>query len=140
MDAMRLAIDQIQLYPDGACYALREKIATVRGLKPDSIIVGNGSNEIIELLGHCFLRPGVEVVMGAQAFIVYKLVALLFGARPVEVPMPNFRHDVEALWGLLMSALRWFVASPNNPTGQSNTEAELVYLAENLPAGVPMCR
>ena len=85
------------------------KIAAVRGLKPDSIIVGNGSNEIIELLGHCFLRPGVEVVMGAQAFIVYKLVALLFGARPVEVPMPNFRHDVEALLGLLMSALRWFL-------------------------------
>jgi histidinol-phosphate aminotransferase len=140
MDAMRRAIDQIQLYPDGACYALREKIAAVRGLKPDSIIVGNGSNEIIELLGHCFLRPGVEVVMGAQAFIVYKLVSLLFGARPVEVPMPNFRHDVEALLGAVNERTAMvFVASPNNPTGQSNTEAELVYLAENLPAGVLLC-
>lgn len=140
MEAMRQAIDKVQLYPDGACHALREKIAAVRGLNPESIIVGNGSNEIIELLGHCFLRPGVEVVMGAQAFIVYKLVSLLFGAKPVEVPMPDFRHDVQALLGAVNERTAMvFVASPNNPTGQANTEAELVYLAENLPAGVLLC-
>ena len=140
MEAMRQAIEQVQLYPDGACHALREKIAAVRGLKSESIIVGNGSNEIIELLGHCFLRPGVEVVMGAQAFIVYKLVSLLFGAKPVEVPMPDFRHDVRALLDAVNERTAMvFVASPNNPTGQANTEAELVYLAENLPAGVLLC-
>lgn len=140
MDAMARAIDQAHLYPDGSCHALREKIAAVRGLKADSIIVGNGSNEIIELLGHCFLRPGVEVVMGAQAFIVYKLVALLFGARPVEVPMPNFRHDVDALLEAVNERTAMvFVASPNNPTGQSNTESELVHLAEHLPPGVLLC-
>ncbi len=140
MEAMRQAIEKVQLYPDGACHALREKIAAVRGLNPESIIVGNGSNEIIELLGHCFLRPGVEVVMGAQAFIVYKLVSLLFGAKPVEVPMPDFRHDVQALLGAVNERTAMvFVASPNNPTGQANTEAELVYLAENLPAGVLLC-
>jgi histidinol-phosphate aminotransferase len=57
MEAMRQAIEQVQLYPDGACHALREKIAAVRGLKSESIIVGNGSNEIIELLGTLFLTP-----------------------------------------------------------------------------------
>ena len=140
MDAMRNAINQVHLYPDGSCHTLREKIATVRGLNPQSIIVGNGSNEIIELLGHCFLRPGVEVVMGAQAFIVYKLVSLLFGAKPVEVPMPDFRHDVQALLNAVNERTAIvFVASPNNPTGQSNTEAELVYLSENLPDGVLLC-
>ena len=59
--------------------------------------MGNGSNELIELLGHVFLRPGLEVVMGAQAFIVYKLVTHLFGATPVEVPMQDFGHDLEAM-------------------------------------------
>ena len=78
--------------------------------------------------------------MGAQAFIVYKLVSLLFGAKPIEVPMPDFRHDVQALLNAVNERTAIvFVASPNNPTGQSNTEAELVYLSENLPDGVLLC-
>ena len=68
MDAMRNAINQVHLYPDGSCHTLREKIATVRGLNPQSIIVGNGSNEIIELLGHCFLTSGCGSRDGCAGF------------------------------------------------------------------------
>lgn len=140
VSAAELALRTAHLYPDGGCCALREKIAATRGLSPDSILVGNGSNEIIELLGHAFLRPGVEVVMGAQAFIVYKLVAKLFGATPVEVPMPDFCHDVDAMLAAVTERTRLlFVASPNNPTGMANTEADLVRLAQNLPEHVIFC-
>ncbi|MGJ8652347.1 MAG: histidinol-phosphate transaminase [Opitutaceae bacterium] len=134
------ALQTAHLYPDGGCHYLREKLAEVRGVSADSILIGNGSNEIIELLGHAFLRPGVEVVMGSQAFIVYKLVAKLFGATPVEVPMADFGHDVDAMLAAVTEKTRLlFVASPNNPTGIANTEADLIRLAESLPEHVVFC-
>jgi histidinol-phosphate aminotransferase len=134
------AMESAQLYPDGSCHALRQKIAKLRGVSSDSILVGNGSNELIELLGHAFLRPGLEVVMGAQAFIVYKLVTQLFGATPVEVPMAQFGHDLDAMLAAVNERTRLlFVASPNNPTGVANSEADLLKLAESLPAHVILC-
>ncbi len=134
------ALKSAQLYPDGGCQALRQKIAELRGVSPESILVGNGSNEIIELLGHAFLRPGLEVVMGAQAFIVYKLVTKLFGATPVEVPMSDFGHDLGAMLDAVTERTRLlFVASPNNPTGVANTEADLLKLLQALPEHVILC-
>jgi histidinol-phosphate aminotransferase len=134
------ALKSAHLYPDGSCYELRQKIAEKQGISPDSILVGNGSNELIELLGHLFLRPGLEAVMGSQAFIVYKLVTRLFGAKPVEVPMVDFGHDLEAMLAAVSSRTRLlFVASPNNPTGIANTEADLLALVEQLPEHVILC-
>jgi histidinol-phosphate aminotransferase len=140
VDAGKRAIEQAHLYPDGGCHDLRHAIARLRGVPTDSILIGNGSNEIIELLGHAFLRPGTEVVMGEQAFIVYKLVAKLFGATPVEVPMRDFAHDLGAMRDAITDKTRLlFVASPNNPTGAANTEAELLELADGLPDHVIFC-
>ena len=140
MTAAQAALKQAHLYPDGGCGALREAIAGVRGVDKDAIIVGNGSNEIIELLGHAFLRPGLEVVMGERAFIVYKLVAKLFGATPVEVPMVDYGHDLKAMRAAVTDRTRLlFVASPNNPTGVANSENDLVELAESLPEHVIFC-
>lgn len=131
------AMHSSQYYPDGGCLALRAKIAEVRGLKADQILVGNGSNELIELLGHAFLRPGLEVVMGSQAFIVYKLVSKMFGATPVEVPMVNFAHNLDAMEAAVTGRTRMlFVASPNNPTGMANSAQSLIDLANRLPEQV----
>lgn len=134
------ALKTAHLYPDGSCYELCHKISEKRGISPDSILVGNGSNELIELLGHLFLKPGLEVVMGSQAFIVYKLVTRLFGATPVEVPMRDFGHDLEAMLAAVNSRTRMlFVASPNNPTGIANSEADLLALVDQLPEHVILC-
>jgi histidinol-phosphate aminotransferase len=140
MAAAQASLKSAHLYPDGACGQLRAAIAEVRGVDEDTIIVGNGSNEIIELLGHAFLRPGLEVVMGEQAFIVYKLVTKLFGATPVEVPMLDFAHDLKAMRAAVTDHTRlMFVASPNNPTGMANLEADLIELTESLPEHVILC-
>jgi histidinol-phosphate aminotransferase len=140
VEAAQSALGSAHLYPDGACSKLRKAIAGDRGIAEDAIIVGNGSNEIIELLGHAFLRPGLEVVMGAQAFIVYKLVCKLFGATPIEVPMLEYGHDLKAMRAAVTERTRLlFVASPNNPTGVANAEADLVELAESLPEQVIFC-
>jgi len=135
--AARRALEQGQLYPDGGCFALRQKLAEVHGLDPAQFAVGNGSNEIIELLGHAFLGPGDEVVMGRPEFVVYKLVAHLFGAKVVEVPLVRFRNDLGALARAVTPRTKLvFVASPNNPIGTANTEAELLAFARALPESV----
>jgi histidinol-phosphate aminotransferase len=132
--AARAALEHGELYPDGGCYALREKLAATRGLKPDQFVVGNGSNEIIELLGHALLGPDDEVVMGAPAFVVYKLVTLLFGARAVEVPLLNYRHDLPRIAAAITPRTKLvYVCSPNNPTGTANSEEELLAFARALP-------
>jgi histidinol-phosphate aminotransferase len=131
------ALGQAELYPDGGCFVLRQKLAARHGLAPDQLVVGNGSNEILELLGHVFLRPGDEVVMGAPAFIVYKLVTLLFGARAVEVPLVNHRHDLRALAAAITPRTKLvFRPSPNNPTGTANTEEEIIAFVRGLPEHV----
>lgn len=140
VEAGKLALDVAHLYPDGGTHELRAAIAKARGVDSEQVIVGNGSNELLELLGHAFLRPGVEAVMGDQAFIVYKLVAKLFGATPVEVPMKNFAHDLDAMLAAVTDRTRlFFVASPNNPTGAANTESELIEIARALPDHVLLC-
>ncbi|MBO93440.1 MAG: histidinol-phosphate transaminase [Opitutales bacterium] len=135
--AAERALQDLRLYPDGGGIALRKNIALARGIQPDEIILGNGSNEIIELLGHAFLRPGDEVLCGSLSFVVYRLVALLFGAKPVEIPMPDFMHDLDAMREAVTEKTRLiFVASPNNPTGVANSAEELVRFARELPEHV----
>jgi histidinol-phosphate aminotransferase len=132
--AAKQALEQGELYPDGGCFALRQKLAAQWGLAVDQFVIGNGSNEIIELLGHVFVGPGDEVVMGAPAFVVYKLVTLLFGARAIEVPLREWRHDLDAITRAITPRTKLvYVCSPNNPTGTANTEAELLAFARALP-------
>lgn len=126
-----------RLYPDGGYFALRQKLAERYGLGLEQFIVGNGSNEILELLGHAFVRPGVECVMGAPAFIVYKLVTRLFGGAPVEAPLVNMRHDLAKLAAAVTPRTRLvFLPSPNNPTGTANGEQEIMDFVRALPEHV----
>src|ERR1700730_15343811 len=86
--AMRAALDRAHLYPDGGGFYLRTALAAKLGLARENIILGNGSNEIIEFIGHAFLKPSDEVVTSEHAFIAYKLIAVLFGARTIDTPSP----------------------------------------------------
>jgi len=138
--AGRKALEQAHLYPDGGCTFLREKLAAKWRLKPTNFVIGNGSNEVMILLAQAFLRPGEEVVFGSQAFVVYKLATMLFGATPVEVPMPGFRHDLAAMRAAVTSRTRIvFLASPNNPTGGTDRPGDILALASSLPEDVIFC-
>jgi len=135
--AGKAALEHGELYPDGGCYALRQKLAQSRALHPEQFIIGNGSNEIIELLGHALLGPGDEVVMGMPAFVVYKLVTLVFGAKAIEVPLRDHRHDLARMAAAITPRTKLvYVCSPNNPTGTANSEAELLAFARALPPHV----
>src|SRR5438105_8976645 len=97
LEAMRVALLEAHLYPDGGGFYLRETLAEKQKLTREHIILGNGSNEIIEFVGHAFLRPGVEAITSANGFIAYKLVTRLFGATLVEVPDIDYRFDPDGL-------------------------------------------
>src|SRR5437879_8330351 len=91
--AMRAALENAQLYPDGGSRYLREALAAKFGFEPENIILGNGSNEVIEFLAHAFVNRGDDVVTSAHAFICYKLIPTLFGARTIETTAPHFQPD-----------------------------------------------
>ena len=91
--AMSEAASQMHIYPDGGGYRLRSAIAEKHDIDVANVVLGNGSNEIIELLCHCFLNPEAELIAAEHAFVVYKLMATLFGAKYVEVPDPvSYTH------------------------------------------------
>ena len=138
--ALSDALNSVHLYPDGSCTELKEVIAEMHSLTSENIIVGNGSNEIIELLGHVFLRPGLDVVVGSYSFIVYRLVARLFGANVIDVPMDDFKHDLRAMQKAITPNTRLvFVASPNNPTGMANEPSEIIEFIKSMPEHVILC-
>jgi histidinol-phosphate aminotransferase len=115
---MKEAAEGVNIYPDGGGYKLRTAIAEKVGLQRENVVLGNGSNEIIELIGHGFLNPGDNVVAAEHAFVVYKLMATLFGAETIEVPDPDFVHDLDAMAAAITpKTKKVFIANPNNPTG-----------------------
>jgi histidinol-phosphate aminotransferase len=135
--AARRALEQGALYPDGGCFALRHKLADTHALNVDQFVIGNGSNEIIEFLGHAFLGAGDYVVMAAPSFVVYRLVTQLFGAKSIEVPLRDWRHDLPKMAAAITPQTKLvFVGTPNNPTGTANSEADLHAFVRALPEHV----
>jgi histidinol-phosphate aminotransferase len=135
--AMRTALDSANLYPDGGAYYLRDALSAKLRIGRDHLILGAGSNEIIEFFGHAFLDRGDEIVTSEHAFVVYKLVAAVFGARTIEVPSPDMRHDLEGIVAAITPKTRViFIANPNNPTGTLAPQAEIDRFMDRVPPDV----
>ncbi len=135
--AMRAALEDAHIYPDGGGYRLRGAIAESLGLDRGNVVLGNGSNEIIELLCHTFLNRTTELIAAEHAFVVYKLMATLFGARYVEVADPGFTHDLDAMADAITENTRLvFIANPNNPTGTMVGQQTIDRFMDRLPEHV----
>lgn len=118
LEAADAALPELARYPDGGGYHLKARLAAHLGVAPERITLGNGSNDVLELVARTFAGPGDEVVYSRHAFVVYALAAQAVGARGVEVPARDFGHDLEAMAAAVTPATRLvFVANPNNPTG-----------------------
>jgi histidinol-phosphate aminotransferase len=132
--ALRAALGNAHLYPDGGGYYLREALAAKLSVARENIILGNGSNEVIEFLGHAFLNRGDEVITSEHAFVAYKLIAAIFGARPIETPSPDKHHHLDAMLAAITPRTRLiFVANPNNPTGTLLTQRQIDDFVVALP-------
>jgi histidinol-phosphate aminotransferase len=137
LEAMHKAVERANFYPDGGGYYLREAIAQKFGLQRENVILGCGSNEIIEFVGHAFLQPGDEIITADHAFAVYKLMAQVFDASTVEVPEINFGHDLDAMAAAITPRTKEiFVANPNNPTGTLVSQEEIDRFMAKVPDNV----
>ena len=133
--AARTASGRVHRYPDGTSTELRAALARKHRVSPKHVIVGAGSDEIIELLGKAFLRPSDEIVVSAHAFIRYRMAGELMGCRVRTVPMKYLRHDLEAMAAAVTRSTKLvFIANPNNPTGTYNTVREVRQFLASLPA------
>ncbi len=137
MAVMAAAARQLHLYPDGSAFHLKRRLASKLGIDPAHLVLGNGSNEILEFVGHAFMKPGDEVLVAQHCFAVYPIVAALFGARLVVVPArPDFGADVDAMLAAITPRTTVvFLANPNNPTGTLATKEEVRRLIDGVPGG-----
>lgn len=125
---------EIARYPDGNGFKLKARLAKYHGMSADRITLGNGSNEILELITRAIVQPHHEVVFSDHAFAVYPLVTQAVGAKPVVVQAKDWAHDSEAMAAAVTANTRlMFVANPNNPTGTWIKRNELTRLLETVP-------
>jgi histidinol-phosphate aminotransferase len=137
LQAMRAALETAHLYPDGSGFYLRNAIARKVKLAPENVILGNGSNEVIEFLGHAFLNPGDDVITCQYAFIVYKLLATAFGLRTIETPTPDYQQDLDATLDSITAKTRIiFIPNPNNPTGTLLSQNAIDRFMSRVPENI----
>ena len=135
--AIRGAIDELHYYPDGSGYELKAKLTSKLAVRPENIVLGNGSNDVLELVARAFLRREDSVVFPQHAFLVYPLVSQAIGARLVEVPAKDYGSDLDALVAAIRPDTRIvFLANPNNPTGTFNRWEDIRAFLGRVPPNV----
>ena len=124
-------------YPDGNGFHLKSLLADYHAVRPDQITLGNGSNEILELIARAVLTPDHEVIFSEHAFAVYPLVTQAIGARAVVVPAVDYGHDLAGFRRAITDRTRlMFIANPNNPTGTWLTAADLEPFISSVPDNI----
>lgn len=132
--AIQGALPDLALYPDGSGFMLKQALAKKYALDVDQITLGNGSNEILELVARAFLTPEFEAVFSQHAFAVYPIVTQAVGATAVVTPALNYGHDLDAMLKAVTGNTRLvFIANPNNPTGTLLSQASLERFISTLP-------
>ena len=135
--ALRSNLADLNRYPDGSCYYLRNALSDKLQVNPEDLIFGNGSNEIIELAVRTFAGPGDEAIMAHPSFVVYSTIVQAAGGRNVIVPLKDRRHDLDAMASKITDRTRIiFIANPNNPTGTINTKDGFDSFMEKVPDSV----
>jgi len=138
LEAMEAVLTRLNVYPDGSARALKERLAGHLGVDTENVVVGNGSNELIRLVGQAVLRPGDEVVFAWPSFVVYPMVAQMTGATAVKVPLaPGQVHDLSAMLEAVTDKTRiLFLCNPNNPTGTIYERKAFEQFMAQVPAHV----
>ena len=135
--AIKQALDEIARYPDGNGFELKAALSARLRVKQEQIVLGNGSNNVLELAARAFLAPGTEAIYAQHAFAVYALATQACGARGIEAPARNFGHDLDAMLKAVTAQTRIvFIANPNNPTGTLVPAEELLGFFRRLPQTV----
>jgi len=134
LKAMEESLRETHRYPDGDAFYLKNKVADTLELKPETLIFGNGSNDVLDIAARTYMRAGDEAVMGEYAFIVYPLATQAVGAKAVISPMPDYTHDLRDMYSRITIKTKIvFIANPNNPTGTMVKRDELEWFLDKVP-------
>ena len=141
LETIRDSFHDINRYPDGAGYYLKkvlaEKLSASGSISEDELILGNGSNELINIAARTFMQDGDEAVMAVPSFIVYSMAVKSVGGQAVQVPLKKHTHDLEAMAQALTPRTKIiFIANPNNPTGTINRKSEFERMMEKVPENI----
>ncbi len=137
VEAVRAAASSLHDYPDGGAFYLKRRLAEFLDVGTDQLIVGNGTNEILEMIFRTVLRPGENTIYSQASFIVYKLCPMAMGAEIREVPTLNMGYDLNAMADAVDENTKLiFIANPNNPTGTYVSASELDGFLEKVPEHV----
>ena len=138
IDAARLALDEIALYPDGNGFALKQALMLLHQVSQDQIVLGNGSNDLLELAARAFLCAQDKAVYSDHAFAVYALATQAIGAAGLSVAAQDYGHDLVAMHraAVTQGAKMIFIANPNNPTGTFLPGTALHAFMCALPAAI----
>jgi histidinol-phosphate aminotransferase len=136
-DALVSAIDDVNRYPESGAPELTNRLAHMLGIPPSEIFIGNGTNEIIDLLVRAYVEPEENTVYSSLSFVIYKLVSMQCGVGGIEVPARDFKHDLPAMARAVNDRTKIvFVCNPNNPTGTYNTAGEIDAFLDAIPERV----
>ena len=137
LEALEAQRHELNRYPDGGAYALRSALAAQHGVAFEQVAIGAGADGVIDCLSQAVLEEGDEIVCGWPSFPSYVLDAVKLGARPVRVPLRDHRYDLDALLAAITERTKLvYVCIPNNPTGTTNTRAELTHFLDQVPGHV----
>ncbi|MBE9504181.1 MAG: histidinol-phosphate transaminase [Proteobacteria bacterium] len=137
VEAINKVKSQLHIYPDGSGFYLKRKLSEKLDIHPENIILGNGSNEILELIARAFINKNDEAVMGDPAFIAYQLIVKSLGGKAVPVPLIDYTHDLKSMAEAVTAKTRVvFVANPNNPTGTVVKKEEMAAFFKAVPDDV----
>ena len=132
--ALNHHVNTLNLYPDDNCYYLVQALVNKLNIKPDELILGNGSVEILDLITKAFVNPGDEVLMAEYSFIMYPIVTTIANGKRKAIPLKSFTHDLKAMADAVTNRTKVvFIANPNNPTGTMNTAKEVEYFMSKVP-------
>ncbi|MGM0952559.1 MAG: histidinol-phosphate transaminase [Pseudomonadota bacterium] len=135
--AARKALDEMCLYPDGNGFELKQALAERLGITMKQITLGNGSNDVLEVIARCFADADSEIIYSQYAFAVYPLVTLGIGARGVQVPARDWGHDLDAMAEAVTDRTKLiFIANPNNPTGTVHKADAIETFLKKIPEDV----
>jgi histidinol-phosphate aminotransferase len=137
LEAVQASLKNIARYPDGNGFALKKALAQKHGVDMDMITLGNGSNEVLELIARAFVNQAHSVIFSEHAFIVYPIVTQAIGATPIVTSAKNWGHDLSAMQAAICDDTRLiFIANPNNPTGTWVDKISLKAFLETVPEHV----
>jgi len=137
VEAIAKLLGGLHRYPDGAGFYLKKAISDKFGLPVEGIILGNGSNELLEIIVRTFLLEGENAIMAEPSFVVYKMAAQAAGREKVIVPLKDGLHDLETMADRITEMTKLiFIANPNNPTGTMNTVAQMDSFMKRVPEDV----